>query len=109
MSASKRGYSADLMPRPNFEYRSAANMVNSSWLTPISTGTRAARPAANAATGPSGNNAVPVTGPESASESPMKTYQGGRSSAVAGSARRHAAVLAGLRHPVDAAEPRVGG
>ena len=56
----------------NLKYRSAAKRVNSSWLTPIITGTRAARPAANPAIGPSGSAAVPMTGPEIASESPMK-------------------------------------
>ena len=39
------------------------NRVNSSWLVPTSTGTCAARPAANAASGSDGNIDVPVTGP----------------------------------------------
>src|SRR5437879_11532485 len=103
MSASTRGYSAGLTPRPNLMYRSPANMVNSSWLVPISTGTCAARPAANAATGPTGSVAVPTTGPDSASESPICEYQSGLVSAVAGNARKHAAAVAGSGQPADAA------
>ena len=82
-------------------YRSAANKVNSSWLMPISTGTRAARPSADAATGSVRQQRCPGDRTESASESPMKVVPGRTVKLARRQRTQTAPRLAGSRQPAD--------